>query len=144
TDPFKNRDPRLKETIVEFGSEHLGYIYSPHPYDERVLNTATGKMVTNNDNRSVMIHAAYNGLATKKRVDESWMDGNVSDFNYTILRYADILLMYAEAKIELNEIDQSVLDAMNQVRARAYKVDFEDYDAYPAITEINQEELRKI
>ena len=31
-----------------------------------------------------------------------------------ILRYADVLLMYAEAKIELNEIDQSVLDAINE------------------------------
>jgi hypothetical protein len=35
------------------------------------------------------------------------------------MRYADILLMYAEAKIELNEIDASVLTAINAVRTRA-------------------------
>ena len=31
--------------------------------------------------------------------------------------------MYAEAKMELNEIDDSVLEAINRVRARAYGVE---------------------
>ncbi len=35
-----------------------------------------------------------------------------------LIRYADVLLMYAEAKIEQNEIDQSVYDAINVVRKR--------------------------
>ena len=51
--------------------------------------------------------------------------------------------MYAEAKIELNQIDQSVLDAINSVRARAYKVDKTAVDQYPAVTTTNQKELRK-
>ncbi len=34
------------------------------------------------------------------------------------MRYAEVLLIYAEAKIELNQIDQSVLDAINLVRQR--------------------------
>ena len=34
------------------------------------------------------------------------------------MRYAEILLGYAEAKIELGELDQSVYDAINQVRNR--------------------------
>lgn len=42
-----------------------------------------------------------------------------SKVGYILLRYADILLMYAEAKIELNEIDASVLTAINAVRTRA-------------------------
>jgi hypothetical protein len=33
------------------------------------------------------------------------------------------LLIYAEAKIELGEIDSSVLTAINRIRARAYGVD---------------------
>ncbi|MEY3351429.1 MAG: hypothetical protein RIQ50_1540, partial [Bacteroidota bacterium] len=33
---------------------------------------------------------------------------------YILMRYADILLMYAEAKTELNEIDATVLAAVNQ------------------------------
>src|SRR5699024_3639115 len=35
------------------------------------------------------------------------------------IRYAEVLLTYAEAKIELNEIDQSVYDAIDDVRQRA-------------------------
>lgn len=38
---------------------------------------------------------------------------------YILMRYADILLMYAEAKIELNELDATVLNAINAVRIRA-------------------------
>ena len=51
--------------------------------------------------------------------------------------------MYAEAKIELNEIDASVLNAMNQVRARAYGVAVTNTSAYPAITTTDQTALRK-
>lgn len=42
-----------------------------------------------------------------------------SKVGYILMRYADILLMYAEAKIELNEIDGTVTGAINAVRARA-------------------------
>ena len=52
--------------------------------------------------------------------------------------------MYAEAKIELNEIDDTVLDAMNQVRARAYKASVTATSDYPAITERSQDKLRTI
>ena len=142
--PFENRDPRLAETIVEFGTEHLGVIYDPNPYTTKVLNVNTGKMVKNKDTRSVDTYAAYNGLALKKGVDEDWTDDNQTDFDIRIMRYADILLMYAEAKIELGEIDQSVLDAMNEVRARAYGVDKSEVDDYPAITTTDQAELRLI
>jgi hypothetical protein len=39
--------------------------------------------------------------------------------NVIVMRYAEVLLMYAEAKIESGQIDQSVYDAINQVRQRA-------------------------
>ena len=65
-----------------------------------------------------------------------------SEADRIIIRYADILLIYAEAKIELNQIDQSVLDAMNEVRARAYGVDKSATDQYPAFQMASQEELR--
>ena len=59
------------------------------------------------------------------------------------MRYADVLLMYAEAKIELNEIDDSVLDAINTVRARAYGVKAGDVSLYPAVTSKDQTTLRR-
>jgi len=52
--------------------------------------------------------------------------------------------MYAEAKMELNEIDQSVLDALNTVRARAYKCNITETGKYPTITETDQAKLRTI
>lgn len=60
------------------------------------------------------------------------------------MRYADVLLMYAEAKIELNEIDDATLEAMNRVRARAYGVQHTETDKYPAIVTRSQSELRTI
>ncbi|ARS36002.1 RagB/SusD family nutrient uptake outer membrane protein [Pontibacter actiniarum] len=142
-EPFKNRDPRCAMTIVEFGTEHLGVIYNPNPYATKVLNMETEKMVANKDTRSVDTYASYNGLALKKGVDEDWSDNNETDFDIRIMRYADVLLMYAEAQIELNEIDASVLDAINAVRARAYGVDVTNTTAYPALTATSQEQLRK-
>lgn len=141
--PFKNRDPRCTETIVEFQTRHLGFMYQPHPDSLKVMNFNTGKYQTNNDTRSVAQYASYNGLALKKGVDEDWSDDLKTDPDRIIVRYADVLLMYAEAKTELNEIDQSVLDAINNVRARAYNVGISEITKYPAVTNTNQSELRK-
>jgi hypothetical protein len=54
---------------------------------------------------------------------------------YIHMRYADILLMYAEAKTELNQIDATVLAAINQVRARA---------GQPNISTTTQAQVRQI
>ena len=69
-------------------------------------------------------------------------NGKQVEQDYTIMRYADVLLMYAEAKIELGEIDNSVIDAINAVRARAYGVSISD-QSYPAVPMGSQDELRK-
>jgi len=142
-EPFKNRDPRCAYTIVEHGTEHLGAIFQPHVDTLEVYSYTAGKYVQNLDNRAIKAGASYNGLAWRKWIDEEWLDRKAENDVY-IIRYADVLLMYAEAKIELNEIDQSVINVMNQVRARAYKVDASETSAYPAITETDQTELRKI
>lgn len=144
-EPFKNRDPRCSYTIVAFGSEHLGFIYDPHPNALQVLNTTTNLMVKNNDTRTNNQYASWNGLVWKKGVDKTWLEnGKKTDPDKIYMRYADVLLMYAEAKLELNEIDQSVLDAMNEVRARAYGVDKSNTSSYPAIAMHDQSKLRKI
>lgn len=141
--PFKNRDPRCIETIVEFGTPHVGFIYDPNPYATTVEDLSTGQMARNKDSRAVDQYASYNGLTLKKGVDESWGGNLRTDFDIILMRYADVLLMYAEAKIELDEIDDSVLDAINQVRARAYKKDVTDISNYPAVQNQNQTYLRK-
>lgn len=142
--PFKNRDPRCTATIVEFGQPHLGFIYDPHPNALQVTRISTNTKVTNNDNRANAQFASFNGLVWKKGVDDSWLlNGRLIEPEQIIIRYADVLLMYAEAKIEQNQIDKSVLDAINSVRARAYKVALTATGSYPAITTTNQAELRR-
>lgn len=143
--PFKNRDPRCAASIIEFGTEAFGYEYDPRPSATKIMNYKTGKKVTNKDNFPVgNANSSYSGLCWRKRVEESWKDAGMTDNDNVIIRLADVMLMYAEAKIELNQIDQSVLDAINKVRARAYKCDYTDTASYPAITTTDQKELRKI
>lgn len=141
SNPFRNRDPRLAETMVEFGSVFLGYVYDPSV--KETLNVSTGKMISNRDSQLVNQHAAWNGLCLKKTVDEEHLDMD-SDPSVNIMRYGDVLLMYAEAKIELNQIDASVLEAINLLRARAYKADIAETSKYPAVTETDQTKLRTI
>lgn len=149
--PFKNRDPRCTMTIVPFGSLEDGdgkspadgsnfmFIeYTPHPEKKEVLNFATNELIKNEDTRSVATFASFNGLAWKKGITEDWKDYR-TDPDKIIIRYADVLLMYAESKIEQNQIDQSVLDAMNTVRDRAYA---NSGLTNPAITVTDQAELR--
>lgn len=142
--PFQNRDPRCTKTIVEFGTEHCGFDFNPRPDVKNVMNYATGKEQSNQDTRSVSEHSSYNGLIWKKGIDISWtQNGKQVECDYILMRYADVLLMYAESKIELNEIDDTVLKAINTVRARAYGVDVANTDVYPAVTTTDPAELRK-
>lgn len=144
-DPFENRDPRCCMSIVPFNSKFIGFTYAPHPDSLEVFNPNTGAMQPNIDSRAVAQYASFNALLWKKGIDETWIQnaGRVAP-DRLVMRYADLLLMYAEAKIELNEIDESVLNAINQVRARAYGVDVSAISEYPAVTETNQQKLRTI
>lgn len=146
-DPFKNRDPRLAESIVPWGTDFCGIVYDPRFNVSQVWDSAQNKYVTNPDNIVTASEARLPSrtmLVQKKGIDKDWTDDMQTDPDKIIMRYADVLLMYAEAKIELGEIDATVLDAMNQVRARAYGVDASQTDAYPAISETGQAGLRTI
>ena len=142
--PFANRDPRLAATTVEFGSAFLDYIYDPRPSATNTIQVSTGLSVKNKDCKPGSKDCSYNGLVLRKHVDEEWIDDKKTDAPARIIRYADVLLMYAEAKLELGELDQSLYDAVNSVRARAYKCAVTETDKYPAITETDETELRRI
>ncbi len=142
--PFANRDPRCSMNIVPFGEVHLGVVYNPHPSAQRVLNVETGAEIWNNDTRINHENSSWNGLVWKKGINKSWFDNGYRIAPPKIIsRYADVLLTYAEAKIELGDIDQSVLDAMNAVRARAYGVNPADTELYPAFSSTDASVLRQ-
>ena len=142
-----NRDPRLAESIVEFGTDFCGVVYDPRFDVEQVWDSNVGRNITNPDNIVTASESrlpSRTGLVQRKGIDKDWTDDYQADPDKIIMRYADVLLMYAEAKIELNEIDDATLEAMNRVRARAYGVQHTETDKYPAIVTRNQSELRTI
>ena len=148
--PFKNRDPRCTMTIVEFGTRHCGYDYDPSPLAREVMNYNTGKMQINKDSRinkdedPNIQYASYNGLLWKKGIDDTWTEnGREVEQDYVIIRYADVLLIYAEALIEQNKDLDVAADYINQVRARAYGVDKSATSEYPAVVATDQAQMRK-
>jgi len=146
TQPFENRDPRLNASIILPGTVWAGQIFESHP-DSVTLRSADGTALGRNNNcRNVIWPAAFCGYMWKKYTIEEYQIANQiwSDYDFILIRLAEVLLTYAEAKIELNQIDNSVLNAINRVRARAYGLDVSNTASYPAITSVDQAELRKV
>lgn len=140
--PWLNRDPRCAMTLVLPETNFFGVEFDPSK--KKVMDYTTGKEVTNNDTRMVQQYAQYSGIMLRKGVDESWWaNGMNCAMPNVVMRYADVLLMYAEAKIELGECDQDACDKLNQVRARAYGCKASETDKYPAIKVADQKTMRK-
>ncbi len=69
--------------------------------------------------------------------------------NFNVIRYGDVLLMFAEADNEINGPTEEGVEALNQIRQRARGVGLtgeDDPSVYPDInyTEVSQSELRDI
>ena len=116
-DPFKNRDPRLDFTMAVPGSNFFNFKFETHKDSVKTINYATGARIDNQD--AIHAFATYTGYCWRKYTDLTDKDdrGN-SELNVIMIRYAEVLLIYAEAKMEANQIDQSVYDAINLVRQR--------------------------
>jgi starch-binding outer membrane protein, SusD/RagB family len=98
--PYENRDPRLHQTVVIGGYMWKGAIAQSSKY----FNTGYGlkKWTIYEDNVSKPLVTLGN-----------------SDLNVIMLRYADLLLMYAEAQNEAVGPDASVYESLNKIRNRA-------------------------
>ncbi len=159
-DIFENRDPRMAMTIVPFASAYtksvldgtydpndyvwLGYEYSPDPTRITVMRASDGTQVGNNDSKARAEHASYNGFLFKKFIDESFLENSYAGAptTYPYLRYGDVLLMYAEAMIELGQCTQDVLDqTINKLRERAYNG---TGISYPQATVGTQQQMRTL
>ena len=106
--PYANRDPRLHFSIFLDGDT------LPNPSDN-IFRPAPNS--GSNDAIGKSYHNSTTGFNIKKYFNvEDYADINKSHINIILLRYAEVLLTYAEAKVELNEIDESVYAAINLVR----------------------------
>jgi hypothetical protein len=124
TSRFANRDPRL-----DFSIGHTGTVVAG-----QTLNSAAPPLSNESTGYGV----------TKYITDEVKANSPHFTTDNILFRYAEVLLTYAEAKIEANAIDQSVLDAINDVRSRAYGTTPGDVTHYPEVTTTDQASLRKI
>lgn len=109
TDPYAARDPRLKATVLCNGAS----------WGNGIINVLVGQR----DNPVGNANATPTGYYVRKYIPENILDDNHSGTNYRnwiIIRYAEILLNYAEA---LNETEGStrdaVLNALQPIRDRA-------------------------
>jgi hypothetical protein len=99
---IKNRDPRLTQQIATRGFDLLAGDLITTP---RIGTTATSTGY-------MCIKGRSNSLA-------AW-NANASTYDFFIFRYAETLLIEAEARAELGQCDQSVLDkTINLLRTRA-------------------------
>ncbi|WP_029273678.1 RagB/SusD family nutrient uptake outer membrane protein [Flavobacterium sp. KJJ] len=146
--PFANRDPRLKMSIYTHKSNIIANnggvklnitmeLYKPTTLSFDPANNSTS--ISNLDYTGSVAQYGYiqSGVGYLWRKYNYFNDEIVSEPSYNILmmRYAEILLMYAEAKIELNQIDGTVTGAINEVRARVNM---------PATTLTDQAKLRQL
>jgi hypothetical protein len=126
--PYANRDPRMRFTMyVDGDALPSGILFKPVPgggggdeIGKTQYNTTTG-------------------FSLKKYVStEDFANPGASGLNFILLRYAEVLLTYAEAKIELNQIDATVYDAINKIRTRS------DVGLPALSTGLTQAELRAV
>ena len=146
--PRLNRDRRLAWSIYMAGDTMVHYasktaalpynnlrertIFSYYANTRRKFNWNTGvydNVTTNNDwigAQAAGIQWQVSATGNIGGVGYVWNKYNdttqyifESKVGFILMRYADILQTYAEAKIELNQIDATVTTAINLVRARA-------------------------
>ena len=99
--PYANRDPRLKSTVIV-------------PGDLRGTTASTAF--------NPVSAAVPSGFLPRKGVDASRFPttyATQSDQDWVFMRYADVVLMYAEAQNEDIGPDASVYSAINSIRGRA-------------------------
>ncbi len=123
---FNNRDPRLQQTVLVPWAEFVGANNKTLTYKLPTVATDVDAFKPNFLGVYAWKKFVHQGTENTQRYD--------SPTNIPLIRFADVLLMYAEAKNELSGPDQSVYDAVNRVRARV---------SMPKIPSGTQDEVRE-
>lgn len=98
TNPFDNRDPRYYHTFIWHGRDYNGPILD----------------LTGSEYRFAFTYLYFLKYVADLK-DRFWP----SHVNTIIFRYADVLLMYAEAQNEASGPDNSIYEALDLIRERA-------------------------
>jgi len=129
--PWDNRDPRLAWTFAlpssgysnwenEPGCIFQGFQYETHRDSVKCWNYHTNPASYVANQEALNAYASFSGINWRKYVnDQNYGDVNNCDNNIIVIRYAEVLLIYAEAKVKAGQIDASVYTALNKIRTRA-------------------------
>jgi hypothetical protein len=102
TNEIQNRDPRLAQTIATPGFDFLA-----------------GDIITVPRIGTIVTSTGYQPIKGRSNSLAAW-NANASTYDFFIFRYAETLLIEAEAKAELGQCTQDVLDkTINLLRDRA-------------------------
>jgi starch-binding outer membrane protein, SusD/RagB family len=115
-DPYTNRDPRLAATVL----------YNGHPYRGRNVETFVPGGLDSKDGGGPW-NTTLTGYYILKFMNEglnpndpnNLYQDQTQDQPFKYIRYAEVLLNYAEAQNEAVGADGSVYTALNQIRTRA-------------------------
>lgn len=119
TSPYKNRDPRLTATVVyhEFpwkkpdGTTQTIYIKP---------GTAPNQSAAVDEYKGQGTNSTATGYYMRKYYDPTSLASFTSGLNLVLIRYADVLLMYAEAKNELGQMNETIWNStIKALRTRA-------------------------
>lgn len=119
TSPYKNRDPRLTATVVyhEFpwkkpdGTTQTIYIKP---------GTAPNQSAAVDEYKGQGTNSTATGYYMRKYYDPTSLASFTSGLNLILIRYADVLLMYAEAKNELGQMNETIWNStIKALRTRA-------------------------
>jgi len=103
--PSLNRDPRYSSSIMGHGDIFYG--------DTIDIYNENNPMFYENQ------RASSSGYWFKKYVSEADAFKSSGNMEFAFLRYAEVLLTYAEAKIMMNDVDELAKSCITQVRERA-------------------------
>ncbi len=127
--PSRNRDSRLKVTVALHGDTIGATLFGTRRrcifniYDAATPVSVNGGAFTSSTNIDLTnaFGPVLNGMGTlwNKYGNDELDDMATAKTSFIYMRYAEILLIFAEAKIELNQLDANVITAMNRVRNRA-------------------------
>jgi len=131
--PYEKRDSRLAATIVYPGALYKSKYFDPLNPDSKDYPSAA-------DNASSTGYNYRKYIQNPESFVNIWNVGT----NIIVMRYAEMLLLNAEAKIELGKIDNSVYENIDLVRERAKmpKVDKAIYAAQGKLRELVRREFR--
>ncbi|WP_010663007.1 RagB/SusD family nutrient uptake outer membrane protein [Marinilabilia salmonicolor] len=96
--PYENRDPRLKATVVYDGNSYPLADGSDH-----FVYTEPG---SGQDAFGASSDVTATGYYLKKYWDKNYRANLMSGLNIILIRYADVLLMHAEALVETSGMDE--------------------------------------